>query len=505
MNVWNFTLYDLLVRNATAQSGDLAMVTEDGVERSFAELKTRTDSLGSNLVAAGLTNGDRIAILAQNFATYFELYFACARQGLIAVPFNWRWSGEEILRMLERARPSAFIADQFSLPKVPAKVRGDSSLCVRAVFDGEPPAGWSRLDDFFTGDLQPPPDDVSAGEPFAVIATAAVDVIPRGALLSHANVLASSAQQIGIMSITAADRNLLALPLFHIAGLGNALAVFQAGGANVVMPKFDATEAVRLIDEHSVSFLSDFPPVLASVLDAAKKVGSRLPSLRVVSGLDSPDTMERLESETENARFWTGFGQTETTGFVTIQRFGDLPGAAGKPAPLAAVKLVDDYDNEVPVGQPGEILVRGPVVFLGYDGQQDVTAHTFRGGWHHTGDVGRFDDDGNLFYVRRKPEKELIKPGGENVYPAEVETIIAQIEGVTGVCVFGVPDPKWGEGIRAVIESAREDLTLDEVREFVGGRIARFKRPGSVAVTAKLPRGAGGEIDRDQVKERWEA
>ena len=142
-------------------------------------------------------------------------------------------------------------------------------------------------------------------------------------------------------------------------------------------------------------------------------------------------------------------------------------------------------------------------MFDGYDGQPEVTAYTFRGGWHHTGDVGRFDADGNLFYVKRKPEKELIKPGGENVYPAEVETAIMTIEGVTGACVFGVPDPKWGEGIKAVVETLREDLTAEMVREHVGGRIARYKRPGYVEFTPTLTRKEDGAVDRESVKQRW--
>jgi long-chain acyl-CoA synthetase len=305
--------------------------------------------------------------------------------------------------------------------------------------------------------------------------------------------------QVGAMQLGPADRNLIALPLFHIAALGNAMGIFQAGGANIVMAKFDAETAVELIDRWRITYMSDFPPVLVSVLDAAQKRGTRLPSLRHVSGLDAPATMERLQKET-SADFWTGFGQTETSGFVTLQRHRDLPGGAGKPGSLCRVKLVDDYDRDVPVGIPGEILVRGPIVFQGYDGQPDVTAYTFRGGWHHTGDVGRFDQDGNLFYVKRKPEKELIKPGGENVYPAEVETVIMTIEGVTGVCVFGVPDPKWGEGIKAVVETTREDLTAEAVREHVGARIARYKRPGYVDFIASLPRKEDGTVDRDAVK-----
>jgi long-chain acyl-CoA synthetase len=308
--------------------------------------------------------------------------------------------------------------------------------------------------------------------------------------------------QISAMQLGRDDRGLIALPLFHISALGNALGIFQAGGANVVMARFEAEAAVDLIDRHRVTFMSDFPPVLTNVLDAAKQRGTRLPSLRFVSGLDAPATMERLQQET-SAEFWTGFGQSETSGFVTIQRYRDLPGGAGKPGNLCRVELVDDYDREVPTGTAGEIVVRGPIVFEGYDGQPDVTAYTFRGGRHHTGDVGRFDEQGTLFYVKRKPEKELIKPGGENVYPAEVEAVIMTIEGVTGVCVFGVPDPKWGEGIKALIETKRSDLTAEGVREAVGARIARYKRPGYVDFTAALPRHPDGTVDRDAVKAAW--
>jgi long-chain acyl-CoA synthetase len=243
--------------------------------------------------------------------------------------------------------------------------------------------------------------------------------------------------------------------------------------------------------------------VLSSLLDAAEKQGSRLPSLKHVSGLDSPQTIQRLHERT-GAQFWTGFGQSETSGFVSLQRVADRPGAAGRPAPLCQLKLVDDYDREVPVGAPGEIAVRGPLVFQGYFAQPEVTAYTFRNGWHHTGDVGRLDGDGYLYYVKRKPEKELIKPGGENVYPAEVETVIMQMDGVSGVCVYGIPDPKWGEAIKAVVEvKTAGRYTAQQVSDFVGSKIARFKRPHVVVFADALARAAEGGVDREAVKTKW--
>ena len=181
---------------------------------------------------------------------------------------------------------------------------------------------------------------------------------------------------------------------------------------------------------------------------------------------------------------------------------GDKPGAAGKPVPLARVCLVDDYDQAVPQGAVGEITVKGPMVFKGYWNLPEDNAYTFREGWHHTGDLGRFDEHGFLWYAGRKAEKELIKPGGENVYPAEVEKVILQHPAVAKTVVFGVPDPKWKEGIKAVCQLKKgESLEAAELIEFVGQRIARFKKPSFVEFTAELPMLKDGTPDRARIKE----
>ena len=451
-------------------------------------------------------------MLAQNSAAYVELYFACARQGIVVYPINWRLQPGEIEMLVrERAKPRAFVVDADFLGAVPGGP-GDDAIPHWFQFgevDTASAPGYASLDSLYAGDGAAndlPRPDVSSDEPFAVIATAAVDVIPRGALLSHSNLVWANLQEIASLGLDGSDRNLVALPLFHIAALGHLLSVLHAGGANVVTAKYDPVQAVELIDRYDITMISDFPPVLATLLDAAADAGTRLPSLRHVTGLDSPDTMQRLHDETD-ATFWAGFGQCETSGFVTIQNARDRLGCAGKAAELCTVRLVDDDEREVPAGEDGEIVVRGPLVFLGYDGQPDVTAHTFRGGWHHTGDIGRFDEEGNLFYVARKPEKELIKPGGENVYPAEVEAAILELDAVRAVCVFGVGDDRWGEAIRAVVEVGPEadagaGLDRESVREHVGSRIARFKRPRDVIFTSELPR-SGDDVDRAAVKDRW--
>src|SRR5262245_34765590 len=502
MSVQGFTVYDMIARGAALHGAAPAIIQGEHT-LSFGELKARVDALAGGLGALGIDKGDRIAILAQNDAAYLALYGACARQGILAYPINWRLTAEEVARVLDRASPKMMVADASTLPVVAGWPESKRQVTPWSQLGSVAAAGLPPLDALFASSKENAPAEVSPTDPFAAISTAAVDVVPRGAVLTHGNVIMANLTAMAAMGISAADRYLLALPLFHITALGLSLAHLHAGGACVLVPRFDAEEAVRLIDRHGITHVSDFPPVLLSLLDAAAKQGSRLASLRHVSGLDAPQTIERLHAET-GAQFWTGFGQSETSGFVSIQRVAARPGAAGRPVLLSQVAIVDDYDRPAPTGTAGEIVVRGPLVFQGYFDQPDVTAYTFRNGWHHTGDVGRFDDDGFLHYVKRKPEKELIKPGGENVYPAEVETVVMQMTGVSGVCVYGIPDPRWGEAIKAVVEVAPVSrYTAHDVSEFVGTQIARFKRPHAVAFTDALPRTPDGAVDREAVKARW--
>ena len=505
MGAQAFTVYDLLRRGASLH-GDAPALIQGARQWTFRQLLERADRLAAGLVGLGLSRGDRICVLAQNDVGYVDLYGACARQGIIAYPINWRLTAPEVERVLERAAPAMMVADASTLPVVgewPRAKRGVAHWY--QLGEAAPAPGFTALSSLYRDGTPPPAAAVGADDPFAVISTAAVDVIPRGAVLTHANVITASLVVMQALGFTAADRYLLALPLFHVTALGNLITHLHAGGACVLVPRYDAEEAVRLIDAHRITHVSDFPPVLVNLLDAAQKLGSKLPSLKHVSGLDAPPTIQRLHDETQ-AQFWTGFGQSETSGFVSIQRVRDKPGAAGRPISVCRVRLVDDYDREVPTGTPGEIVVRGPVVFQGYYAQPEVTAYTLRNGWHHTGDVGRFDDEGWLYYVRRKPEKELIKPGGENVYPAEVESVIVQMDGVAAVCVYGIPDVKWGESIKAVVEVRPADrYTAQQVIDFVGSKIARFKRPHAVAFTDALPRTGDGAVDRDAVKSRWGA
>lgn len=496
MGLRDLTLYHFLEHNARMFGSEPAVLTSD---QSFTheQFLDRVDQLASGLLKRGIAKGDRICILAQNSPEYLELYGACAKIGAVAYPINWRLTAEEVQHVVTLADPQMMVVGAVHLPQLEGLDL--SGLRIRAIVGEGSTDGFMSLSDLYE---TPSGETVEVGgdEPFVIISTAAVAGVPRGAVLTHTNMIVAGYQIIPVLDLEPKDRHLAALPLFHITGLGLSLAMTQVGGANVVLETFDPAMGSNLIDEHQVTLMADFPPVLSMLLDAREATGAQWKSLRLVLGLDAPDVIQRLHTETE-ARFWTGFGQSETSGVVTLMPVEEKPGATGRPLPATRVRCVNELGEDVPIGEPGEIVVQGPLVFSGYWRDPDATDYTFRDGWHHTGDIGKFDGDGYLYYVGRKPEKDLIKSGGENVYPEEVERIIRELPQVSAVSVIGVPDQKWGEAVKAVVElEPGGSLTADEIIETVASRIASFKKPRYVDFVEELPRGPGGEIDREAVK-----
>ncbi|MFV0439646.1 MAG: AMP-binding protein [Desulfopila sp.] len=490
----DFTVYDLFVRNARIFSDKTAVLAHSAT-LTFAELLQQSERLAAELIEQGCAQGDRIAVLAMNHPGFFVLVGAVARMGGILVPLNWRLAEQELAYILRDCQPrllfcdpgqeqrSQQIAEPLKIPVISLET---------LVADGQV--------ETTTTDLSPLPRD--GNSPFCLLYTAAVEGVPRGATLSHANLLGANLQVIVSMGLGADDAHLTMLPLFHITGLNLALAVMQQGGCNVMMAKFKEDEVLRLSRQHHITLWGSFPPMLNRMIEAIDQSEQQPDSLRYVVGIDGPDSIAAFERRCP-ARFWILYGQAETSGFVTFAPASDRPGTAGRQGPLSIFALVDENDNPVGAGETGEIVVRGPLVFQGYWRQDGLNARTFRNHWHHTGDLGQLDAAGYLIFKGRKPEKELIKPGGENVYPAEVEAVILQHDAIEAVSVIGVADPRFGEGVKAVcIVKPGHRLTATELIEFVGARIARYKKPGYVQFVDTLPM-KGEVIDRQMVKKLY--
>jgi acyl-CoA synthetase (AMP-forming)/AMP-acid ligase II len=501
MGLNDFTFYDLINRNAVSFGNSAAWYEADTDQVfSYNEVKKLTDRMVGGLEKTGVRHGDRIAVLGKNSFEFFLVYCAAAALGAIVLPVNWRLSEDEVCHILNDGEPVALFADEefeTLLENIAGRLAAIKTY-YNLKFEGG--GSFTGFDTLLDNDGSFSAGPVSADDGFVIIHTAAVAGKPRGALLSHANLLCGNMQWIWRCSVDETDVHLSMLPLFHVAGLFMATASFHVGALNVNMSKFDAGAAVALIEEKKVSLMFDFSPILANILEQQAETGADIRSLRAVIGLDSPENIEKYQA-LHGGIFYCMYGQTETSCVATFGKYDDRPGSAGRIVPMAQVRLHDDQDRVVPQGAVGEIVMQGPMVFKGYWNLAEDNAATFRNGWHHTGDLARFDEDGYLFYAGRKPEKELIKPGGENVYPAEVEKIILKHPAVEKTVVFGVPDPKWKEGIKAVcVLSPGKPVTAADLIAFVGERIARYKKPQYVQFVENLPENEDGSPDRGKVK-----
>jgi acyl-CoA synthetase (AMP-forming)/AMP-acid ligase II len=493
----DLTLYDLFQRNASLH-GDRPALQDNRGKMTYRELADRTAVLARALSRHGLTKGDRVAILANNSEAYFLVMGAAACLGAILVPLNWRLAVEELHHIITDAEPAwiffdeahaASIAQLGDLPGFPANQTPLETL----------PAFMATAPDAVTGDGQAV--SIAGDDPYCLIYTAAVEGRSRGAVLSHHNFIYSNIQTIATLGLSAQDTYLNMLPLFHITGLNLALSVLHAGGLNVIMERFEPQRALDWTENARVSLLGSFPPILSKLMEALDQKPRDLSSLKHILGLDHPDAIAAFEQRT-GGRFWTLYGQTETSGFVTLSPVSENPGSAGRQGLLTKYRIVDAQDRELPAGETGEILVRGPLVFQGFWQQASYNERIFRNGWLHTGDLGSLDTNGTLWFKGRKPEKELIKPGGENVYPAEVEAAVMAHEAIADVAVIGVPDPKFGEGVKAVcVLQNREDGSARGTGGVRRGIALRaIKSRAMSPLSTSLPKQADGATDRNQVK-----
>ncbi|MCS3778916.1 FadD3 family acyl-CoA ligase [Tsukamurella ocularis] len=483
------------LRAAAEQFGEHTAVVDGDLRIRYADLHSRARDVARALLAEGIRRGDRVAVCAPNGHEWIEAALGAAYIGAVLIPVNTRYTGPEIVDLLVRTRARAFVVagpflgvDRLELVITTAGgLPDDIASVLRLPEWGGVPARGSRIADT---ELDAAAAAVTPDDPSDIFFTSGTSGRSKGAISTHAQTLANAANWAELVGVTDADRYLILSPFFHIFGFkAGILAALQSGAAIYPAQTFDVAAAFELIQRERISILPGVPTVHQMLLDHPDRAQYDLSSLRAATtgAATIPVVLiERMRAELYE-RVLTAYGLSEAP-VVTMCRADDAPEV------IAATSGRAVRDMEVRIADDGEILVRGPNVVAEYFEDPEATAKAFDAdGWFHTGDAGSMDDAGNLRITDRI--KDMFTNGGFNVYPAEIEQVIARIPGVAESAVVGVPEPRLGEvGKAFVVLTAGRDLTEDAVIEHCREFLANFKVPRSVEFVSELPRNATGKV-----------
>lgn len=510
---------------ATAQFSDRPYLIYGDERLSYADAHARVDSIAAWLLAQGVVPGDRVAISMRNYPEWMLVYWACVSVGVALVGMNAWWTTEEMAYALNDSRPKVLFLDAERLERLDRQPEIAADVQLVGVRLPGARAGVTPWAEVIAHGGAMPDVAVDPDADACIFYTSGTTGFPKGAQLTHRGCVsnlfnlmyagASSALAVQYATGVAPPETppvpvtLITTPLFHVtANNCGAYANTAAGGALVLMYRWDAGEALRLIERERVTSMSGVPVMARELIthpDFARTDTSSLLSLAGGGAQVPPDLVDKIETQVSTARPSTGYGMTETCGIITSisgDFFVDKPASAGPAMPNFEARCVDDDGNTVSPGEVGELWVRGSSVIKGYINRPDATAASITDGWLHTGDIARIDEDGFIFIVDRK--KDMVLRGGENVYCAEVEATIYRHTAVAECCVFGVPDDRLGEEVGvAVVAKPGERLDEESLRTHCAAIMARHKVPRYVwFFTDPLPRNASGKFLRRELREQ---
>ncbi|TAL13538.1 MAG: AMP-dependent synthetase [Frankiales bacterium] len=493
-----------LVRAAAERRPDGVAFVHRGSRTSWAEVDAAVDAAAAGLLALGLAPGDRVGVQLGNTPDFPVAYFGVLRAGLVAVPLNPGYTADELAHVLGDSAARCLVTARSTAETALAVVGQLASLEHVVVTGGDAPAGSLAWDDVLARDGGPVESTGAAEDLAVVIYTSGTSGRPKGAMLPHRALLANLEQgrRIDPPVITTDDVVLLVLPLFHIYGLNAALgAVAREAATGVLVERFDPVETLAEIRKEGITSLVGAPPMYVA-WSMLPDVGDAFSTVRVALSGAAPlpgAVLHRVLDMTGHHVF-EGYGLTETAPVLTSTLMSEVakPFSIGRAIPGVELRLVDESGAPVEDGDPGEIVVRGPNVFLGY--WPDATEGPDEDGWFATGDVAYLDHEGDLFLVDRR--KELVLVSGFNVYPREVEDVLDAHPDVAESAVIGIPHPYTGESVKALVvlrEGAR--TTADDLIAHCAKSLARFKCPTSVEFVSELPRGATGKVAKGRLRE----
>ncbi|MDE2434888.1 MAG: acyl--CoA ligase [Sphingomonadales bacterium] len=509
---------------STAAHGDRTYLVYGDERLTYAEAHARANAVAAWLFDQGLRPGDRVAIAMRNYPEWMLIYWACVSTGIAVVGMNAWWTAEEMDYALKDSAPKVLFCDGERLARFRACPDRIGTVALVGVRLGDYPADVTRWETVIADSGAMPQVSVDADADACIFYTSGTTGFPKGAQLTHRGCVSNLMNLLyaAISSALAVERGtgiappadppipvlLLTTPLFHVtANNCGAYATTAAGGTLVLMYRWDAGEALRLIARERCTGMSGVPVMARELINHPDFLTTDTSSLTGLAGGGAqvpPGQVLEIEERVPTARPSTGYGMTETCGIITSisgDFFVDRPNSAGPAMPNFEVKCVDDNGDEVPLGEPGELWVKGSSVIKGYINRPEATAETITHGWLHTGDIARMDGDGFLTIVDRK--KDLVIRGGENIACSEVEAALYRHPDVAECCVFAVPDEHLGEEVgAAVVARPGAVLNADMLREECARHLSKHKVPRHIwLLDQPLPRNASGKFLRRELRD----
>jgi len=501
---------------------DLVAVDDDREQQwTYAELLQRIERLAGGLVSQGVRPDDVVAVVGQNSAWYLAAVLAVGRADAVPLLINWRLPAPELAELLKLARSTAVIAD----PGFTSVVEEAAALCgldlgpmvlipppPELSTEASRPPGWVAISDLDAAPPERPMKRLSSSGTFAILHTSGTTGKAKLIPLDnggHIRALSGFAIEIGDQVVGA--RHLQLMPLFHLAGFSQGVQCFLTAGTLYIPTSFNAADVIDRIDRDRVEFFTAAPSIIDMLVDEVtqRKEPPDLSSLKEIQYGSAPVRPELLRRAISvlGCRFRQIYGNSESQSTVTLLDPEDHEPAnprlasAGKLALGWEGRVVDPSGSEVPAGEPGELLIRGDSLFAGYWNDPVATASAFLpGGWYRTGDIVRIDSDGYVWVLDRA--RDMVISGGENIFPAEVEAMLAEHPDVKEAAVIGLPDERWGEVVHAVVVPAvSEHVDAAALIEWARERLAHFKCPRSVTFTDELPRTTTGKVLKRELRE----
>jgi fatty-acyl-CoA synthase len=496
-------LSDLIERNA-AFAPDKIALRFAGSTLTYADLAARIATAARALKSGlGVGRGDRVAILAANHPDYLVLLYACARLGAMLVPLNWRLAVPEQLFILTNASVKALVVeDAFAAVVPPLTAALPDARIIGLDFAPRGGISFSALLDAASGDGRNP--HVDTASPLLVVYTSGTTGRPKGAVLRQEALVWNGVMSQHMHDLTATDHVLTVLPMFHVGGLNiQTTPALHLGATVTIHARFAPDATLDAIDREHPTLIVLVPATMQALIEHPRWPDTDISSLRAVTTGSTQVPQALVDAvSARGVPVLQVYGSTETCPVAVYTRLaGDTSraGSTGLPGLVCEARIVDDAGRDLPLGQPGEVVMRGPNVFFEYWGDEAATREALRDGWYFSGDIGTRDADGYFFIHDRK--KNMIISGGENIYPAEVERVLHAHPAVAECAVIGRPDARWQE-VPVAYVVCRARVEAEALKQHVAGELARFKVPRDIVFVDSLPRNALGKVQHFRLKEQ---